>query len=54
MNVLRKELISKGITVKYDNDDKQKPGWKFAEYELKASPLDLLSDPVIWKMVPLN
>ena len=25
-------LRAKGITVKYDNDDKRKPGWKFAEY----------------------
>lgn len=32
-------LRSKGISVKYDNDDKQKPGWKFAEYELKGVPV---------------
>lgn len=45
VNVLRKELISKGITVKYDNDDKQKPGWKFAEYELKGIPIRLAIGP---------
>ncbi|HIE15914.1 MAG TPA: proline--tRNA ligase, partial [Bacteroidales bacterium] len=32
------ELINAGITVKYDNDDKFKPGYKFAEYELKGIP----------------
>jgi prolyl-tRNA synthetase len=32
-------LRSKGISVKYDNDDKRKPGWKFAEYEFKGYPL---------------
>lgn len=45
VNVFRKELISKGITVKYDNDDKQKPGWKFAEYELKGIPIRLAIGP---------
>lgn len=36
-----KELKSKGISVKYDNDDKQKPGFKFAEYELRGVPVRL-------------
>jgi prolyl-tRNA synthetase len=39
------EITSKlkilGITVKYDNNDNKKPGWKFAEYELKGVPLRL-------------
>jgi len=35
------ELINAGITVKYDNDDKFKPGYKFAEYELKGIPIRL-------------
>jgi prolyl-tRNA synthetase len=30
-----------GISVKYDNNDNKKPGWKFAEYELKGVPLRL-------------
>jgi prolyl-tRNA synthetase len=39
------EITSKlkvlGISVKYDNNDNKKPGWKFAEYELKGVPLRL-------------
>jgi prolyl-tRNA synthetase len=30
-----------GISVKYDNNDAKKPGWKFAEYELKGVPVRL-------------
>jgi len=30
-----------GISVKYDNNDNRKPGWKFAEYELKGVPVRL-------------
>jgi prolyl-tRNA synthetase len=33
------ELKEKGISVKYDNRTTYKPGWKFAEYELKGVPL---------------
>ncbi|MDR0536705.1 MAG: proline--tRNA ligase [Tannerellaceae bacterium] len=32
---------SLGITVKYDDADNRKPGWKFAEYELKGVPVRL-------------
>jgi len=28
-----------GISVKYDYDDSQRPGWKFAEYEMKGVPV---------------
>jgi len=28
-----------GIRVKYDDDDNNRPGWKFAEYELKGVPV---------------
>ena len=28
-----------GIRVKYDSDDNSRPGWKFAEYELKGVPV---------------
>ena len=35
------ELKSKGISVKYDTDDKYKPGYKFAEYELRGVPVRL-------------
>jgi prolyl-tRNA synthetase len=33
------ELKSLGISVKYDNNDNSRPGWKFAEYELKGVPV---------------
>ncbi len=36
-----KKLKSLGISVKYDDDDNKKPGWKFAEYELKGVPVRL-------------
>jgi len=32
-------LKAKGIRVKYDNSDNARPGWKFAEYEMKGVPL---------------
>ena len=38
---LVKELRAKGISVKYDNRDTQKPGFKFNEYELKGVPVRL-------------
>jgi prolyl-tRNA synthetase len=38
---LVKELRAKGISVKFDDDDKQRPGWKFAEYEMKGIPIRL-------------
>ena len=41
VNDLIQELKSKGISYKYDNRDTQKPGWKFAEYELKGVPIRL-------------
>lgn len=34
-----------GITVKFDDDDTQKPGWKFAEYEMKGVPVRLAIGP---------
>lgn len=37
-----KELRKKGISVKFDNSDNKKPGWKFAEYELKGVPVRLV------------
>jgi len=38
---IKKALESRGISVKYDDDETQKPGWKFAEYELKGVPVRL-------------
>ncbi len=40
-----KELIAKGIRVKFDNRDTHKPGWKFNEYELKGVPVRLAIGP---------
>lgn len=38
---LTAQLKAVGISFKYDNDDSKKPGWKFAEYELKGVPVRL-------------
>jgi prolyl-tRNA synthetase len=40
-----KGLRAKGITVKFDDDDKKKPGWKFAEYEFKGYPVRIAVGP---------
>jgi prolyl-tRNA synthetase len=34
-----------GIRVKYDDSDNQRPGWKFAEYELKGVPVRIALGP---------
>lgn len=34
-----KNLKALGISVKYDDSDNARPGWKFAEYELKGVPV---------------
>lgn len=39
VNVIVKELRSAGISVKYDDSDNNRPGWKFAEYEMKGVPV---------------
>ena len=39
------ELRARGISVKYDDRDAFKPGWKFAEYELKGVPLRIAIGP---------
>ena len=36
---IQKKLKAKNISVKFDDDDQNKPGWKFAEYELKGVPV---------------
>ncbi|MGI8637289.1 MAG: proline--tRNA ligase, partial [Segetibacter sp.] len=36
---LVKELKKAGIKVKYDDSQNSRPGWKFAEYELKGVPV---------------
>lgn len=42
---IKKELEEKGILVKYDDRDTQKPGWKFAEYEFKGVPVRIAIGP---------
>ncbi|WP_068597421.1 proline--tRNA ligase [Vaginella massiliensis] len=42
---LQKELTAKGIAVKFDDDKTTKPGWKFAEYELKGVPVRIAIGP---------
>ena len=40
-NEIINALKAAGIRVKYDNNDNNRPGWKFAEYELKGVPVRL-------------
>ena len=42
---IKKQLEAKGITVKYDDRDTFKPGWKFTEYEFKGVPVRLAIGP---------
>ncbi|MBN2813092.1 MAG: proline--tRNA ligase [Bacteroidales bacterium] len=44
-NEIKKSLEALGISVKYDGRDTHKPGWKFAEYELKGIPVRLAIGP---------
>jgi prolyl-tRNA synthetase len=39
VDALTTELKGKGVSVKYDDRDTQRPGFKFAEWELKGVPL---------------
>ncbi len=45
VNEIKAQLIAKGVSVKFDNRDNQKPGFKFAEYELKGVPIRLAMGP---------
>ena len=40
-----KELKANGISVKFDDRDNRKPGFKFAEWELKGVPVRLAIGP---------
>lgn len=42
---IKKDLESTGISVKFDNRDTHKPGFKFAEWELKGVPVRLAIGP---------
>lgn len=45
MDELSAKLSDLGIRVKVDLDDTKKPGWKFAEYELKGVPVRIAMGP---------
>lgn len=45
VNELAADLKAAGIRVKLDDDDTKKPGWKFAEWELKGVPVRLAVGP---------
>ncbi|OGS71770.1 MAG: proline--tRNA ligase [Flavobacteria bacterium RIFCSPLOWO2_12_FULL_35_11] len=45
INKIVTELRKKGVSVKYDDRTAYKPGWKFAEYELKGVPLRIAMGP---------
>lgn len=45
VNELMPKLKAKGISVKFDNRDTQRPGFKFAEWELKGVPVRMAIGP---------
>jgi len=45
VNLLKRDLQAKGITVKFDDRDTQSPGFKFADYELKGVPVRIAVGP---------
>jgi prolyl-tRNA synthetase len=45
VQVLMEQLKAKGISVKYDDDDSQRSGWKFNEYEMKGVPVRVAIGP---------
>jgi prolyl-tRNA synthetase len=45
VNQIMTELRSHNVSVKFDNRDTQKPGFKFAEWELKGVPVRLAIGP---------
>ena len=42
---IKTDLEAKEISVKFDNRDTHKPGWKFAEYEFKGVPVRIAIGP---------
>ena len=45
VKILVGKLKKRGIRVKFDDNDSQRPGWKFAEYEMKGVPVRLAIGP---------
>lgn len=44
-HLIKQDLKSQGLEVKYDDDDSNKPGWKFAEYEMTGVPVRIAIGP---------
>ena len=44
-NEIKAALKEKGVSVKFDDRDTHKPGWKFAEYEFKGVPVRIAIGP---------
>jgi prolyl-tRNA synthetase len=44
-NEIMQQLKDLGISVKFDDNENSRPGWKFAEYELKGVPVRLAIGP---------
>ena len=44
-SMIKAQLSEKGFSVHFDNRDTHKPGWKFAEYELKGVPVRVAIGP---------
>lgn len=44
-NQVKKDLQEKGYSVKYDNRNTHKPGFKFAEYEMRGVPVRITIGP---------
>jgi len=44
-NEIKKDLQAKGISVRFDDRDTHKPGWKFAEHELRGVPVRIAIGP---------
>ena len=42
---IKDELEASGLTVKFDDRDTHKPGWKFSEYEMKGVPVRIAIGP---------
>lgn len=45
VKIIKENLEKKDISVKYDDRDTYKPGWKFSEYEFKGVPIRLAMGP---------
>jgi prolyl-tRNA synthetase len=45
VSTLMASLVEKNISVKFDDDDSKRSGWKFNEYELKGVPIRMAIGP---------